>query len=407
LHAQCLEDWQFYRNITIQNPSATQALAAGPASFILDTDALVQSSKLREDGFDMRLVNNNCEAVDFYVDTAFTSTENRIWLSLPAIPAGGSLSMRLYYGRPDADSSVVNGDAIFTFIDDFTADTLNTQKWETIGEYAELSISDGILTYSSTLNQTSNSRFKFMRSKMSFSDSMWVDMAVWQTNASHYGFSSADSLLERFLLRYISGANDTIGIIAVINDSLSNGYATVTNWPLMYIPRSKMNHLRLKVYINADNKLYIKEIHNLTHGITSSSGHVLEPFEMSGWHFILSSFSQGQKVKLDYVRMWPVNGNDTSAVFALDAEVMQAGGSNAIDRMLPVLSVHPNPVTDQLLLPNIRHDEGYLTDLFGRKVLAWSGQKEGLDVGDIPAGIYVLHLLDRGVVLGQARVVKR
>lgn len=401
---QCYDDWQFTRTLTITNPSATEMLKAGPASFPILTDSLVQTGKLRTDGLDLRITDDQCMDVPFFVDSAFTASTNFIWVNLPDIAAGNSITLNLYYGRPDADSMVMNGDQVFTFADGFYGTALDTSKWEFFGEYATADVADGILAYSSTRDVNSGSRFKFMRSKMAFSDSMWLDFSIYQSNSAHFGYSSTDTAIERYLMRY--PGKDTMRQIAIMTDTFSNGYATVNVWPDVVVPWRTWSNLRMKLWITPDNKLEVMEFHNLTNGSSQDSSKIFEPLEMSGWHFILSTFAQTSEVEVDHVRMWPAIGDNVMATTQAGDEVDRMMPSDAIDRMVRTLPVYPNPTTGILHLPAIRYNRGELLDIMGRPIMIWETQSTKIQLDDVPTGMYLVKLWQGEELLGIARVVK-
>lgn len=401
---QCYDDWQFTRSFTLVNPSSTEMLKAGPASISLLTDTLVQAGKLRTDGRDLRLTDGQCADVPFFVDSAFTATSNVIWVNLPNIAAGDSVVYHLYYGRPDADSLVNNGDQVFTFADAFDGTTLDTAKWEFFGEYDQADVANGVLSYASTRDLTSGSRFKFMRSKMAFSDSMWLDFSILQSNSAHFGYSSTDTAIERYLMRY--PGRDTMRQIAIMTDTISNGFAFGTVWPDVVVPWATWSNLRMKLWITPDNKLEVMEFHNLTNGSSQTTPELFEPLELSAWHFILSTFSPNSAVELDHVRMWPAIGDNVAPIPTAGEETDRMMWPDAIDRMVRSLSVYPNPTTDLLHLPAIRYDRGELLDLLGRPALQWEEQTTQIHTADLPTGVYLLRLWQEDELLGVARIIK-
>lgn len=404
LSAQCYDDWTQTRTLTIVNPSATDAIIGGPASFTMVVDTLVAAGKLRSDGLDLRITDDQCVDVAFTADSVFTGITNTIWITVPNIPAGDSVVYQLYYGNPGADSSVMNGDQIFTFFDDFSGDSVDTDKWEFIGGYATATTSNGILQYASDRDSASNSRFKFMRSKMSFTDSVWVDFLIEQNNSAHFGFSSADTTIERYLMRY--PGRDTMRQTAIMTDTISNGFATGEVWPDIVVPWRTWSKLRTKLYIDSTFKLVATEFHNLSTGESQPVGKTFAQLDMSAWHFIVSTFAQSFTVKLDYIRMWPATSTATETVIAAGDEVTRSGPPNSLFGEVVTLPIYPNPTTGILHLPQARYESGIVSDVMGRTLVRWEGTKETLDLSTLPTGMYLIRFMDQQRVIGASRVIR-
>lgn len=402
--AQCYDDWSQTRPLIIVNPSVTDAIVGGPASFTMRVDTLLAAGKLRSDGLDLRITDDQCVDVAFTADSAYTGSTNTIWMTVPNIPPGDSVVYQLYYGNPGADSSVMNGDGIFTFFDDFSGDSLDTGKWEFVGGYETATTEQGILKYASDRDSASNSRFKFMRSKMSFTDSVWVEFLIEQNNSAHFGFSSADTMIERYLIRY--PGRDTMRQTAVMTDTVSNGYASGDVWPDIVVPWRKWSRLRTKLYIDSTFKLVATEFHNLSSGQSQPIGKTFTQLEMSAWHFIVSTFAQNFTVKLDYIRMWPATSTATEALISAGEEVTLSGPSNSLVGEVLRPLVFPNPTTGRLYLPQMRYESGFLSDAMGRILIQWKGAKEQLDVSSLPTGVYLIRFVDQQRVIGLSRVMK-
>lgn len=400
----CLPAWAHYRELTIDYTASPDSLFDAPVSIVVNTAELLNDAKLRADLGDLRLMDADCNPLPFYPDSSATSTSNQLWAKLPVLPAGESVTIRLYYGNPNAEPAW-NGDDVFVFFDDFAQDSVNPAKWEAVGAYDELKVEDGILSYGTFRDTASNSRFKFVRSSMNFSDSVWLDFRIQQNNSNEFGFSSADSLIERYMLRYrLPG--DSIKLLAILDDTTNNGYAVVTDYPQIMIPRNEFQRIRLKASVTANNKFYLSEIHNLDNGQSNTTGFEFPWFDMSGFHFMLTSFSSFQEVNLDYIRAWYHRDMEPST--SAGAEVANPIFVNIDSDFAISWNVYPNPTNGQLQIqlsdPNAVSD-WRLVDMQGRVITAWNGKNRSLDLNNISAGIYILTAFKDDQFVGRKRIV--
>ncbi len=113
-----------WRRIAVEN-AGTETLTDYPVAVGLDTLTLIAEGKLRADGGDLRVVDGiGGEPVSYWIDSSTLNTTNTaIWIKVPALPAGGEAQFVLYYGHSNA-TTTADGDAVFTFFDDFSSSTL-------------------------------------------------------------------------------------------------------------------------------------------------------------------------------------------------------------------------------------------------------------------------------------------
>lgn len=86
-------------------------------------------SKAKANGDDVRFTSDGVEC-DYWIETWDPSGESRVWVEVPNIPAGGTATVYMYYGNPDA-TGTTNGEATFEFFDDFGDGTLDKWKYAT------------------------------------------------------------------------------------------------------------------------------------------------------------------------------------------------------------------------------------------------------------------------------------
>jgi len=92
---------------------------------------------------DLRFTDREGNLLPYYHES-----DNRIWVKLD-IPANSTKVIYMYYGNPSATSQS-NGTATFDFFDDFEGTSLDTSKWDFVGDY---SISNGIVTINPNLQE--------------------------------------------------------------------------------------------------------------------------------------------------------------------------------------------------------------------------------------------------------------
>ncbi|MFK7923388.1 MAG: DUF2341 domain-containing protein [Bacteroidia bacterium] len=400
----CLPGWAHYRELTIDYTASTDSLFDAPVNIIVNTSALLNDGKLRADLGDLRVTDTDCNPLPFYPDSTATSTENQLWTKLPVLPAGESITIRLYYGNPNAEPAW-NGDDVFVFFDDFAQDSVNPAKWETVGAYDKFEVNAGMLEYSTYRDTASNSRFKFARSAASFSEPVWMDFRIQQNNASEFGFSSADSLIERYMLRYrLPG--DSIKILAILDDTLDNGYAVVTDYPSIMIPRNELQRIRLKASINANNKFYFSEIHNFDNGQFNDTPFEFPWFDMSGFHFLITTFSSGFTAKLDYMRVW--YERETEPMSSIGDEIANPIFVSIDSEIAISWNAYPNPTTGQIQITLNDPEavsEWRLIDMQGRTLSIWNGSNRSLNLNTMPAGVYILAAIKDQQLVGRKRIV--
>ena len=138
----CLPGWQYFRNIQIDNTQGAEDLDNFTIRFTPNTAQLVSQGKLQANGADLRFVGQDCSELPYFMDSLATSPQNVIWVKIPFLAAGASTVIRVYYGNPNA-APASDGAATFLFFDDFEDGVIDTEKWESIGEYATFEESNG------------------------------------------------------------------------------------------------------------------------------------------------------------------------------------------------------------------------------------------------------------------------
>lgn len=408
----CAPGWAHYRTVTVDN-SAGEDLTDYQVAFTLNTAELVAAEKLQADGADLRVFTSDCTDLPFWGDSLGTSTTTQIFVNVPTLMAGSTLDLQVYYGNATAETAT-DGNQTFLFFDDFRGTEVDANKWETVGEFDRFEVSEGKLQYASTRGE-SDSRFKFAKSKASFAEKVIFDFVVERSSADGFGFSSTDNLLDRFIFRDAGFGFDTLNQIAVIRDTLNNGFASQNTYPLLRFARSEFNTVSITPQINDENEFVMTRFANEGLGDENLDTLTLTSLRMSGFHFIVSSFSPGFVIELDNIRVR--QHTDTPPGSTVGAE-MVADPSSIRSLIDPTLvRVYPNPTSDFMMVEvDLQTDvRVQLLDANGRLVsgvgaLLPNALPRSIDISAVPAGVYVLQLLraeDGALLHGRQLMIAR
>lgn len=398
LAQDCAPGWQFYRAISVDNTSG-QELTDYQVLVELNTAELVAAGSLQPNGQDLRVyLASDCTPLAFWGDSLGLNDNTRIFVKVPTVAAGATAELQLYYGRPQAETGA-DGDATFMFFDDFNTDEVDTTKWEAIGEFAQFNTVDGKLLYGST-GQNPGPRFKFARTKPSFTGPAIFEYAGTVSNNNGFGFSSADQTLERILFRQAGFGFDTLNQVAVLNDTFDNGFSTIIDYPLLGFPRNVQQTHSITIGVNDNSNIEARRYANVGLGTENTETRVLANFLTTGIHFILSSFSDFSPVSLDYlaVRQAVLSPPSTS----VGPELM-ATPSNLTSFALTAdqVKIFPNPATTDITV-QMEYREPILIQLFdasGRQTaITTSAELPAnwqINLTDLEAGNYYVRILDQ------------
>ena len=145
-----LPDWDYMREVTIDNTQNSNTLSDFQVQITLDTASLISNGKMKSDCGDVRVYDSNTESLlPYWVETGTeNSSSTRIWVKVPSIPGGGKKTIYLFYGNPGATSQS-NGDDVFEFFDDFEGTSLDTNKWTQLESGGTITISNSEITLES------------------------------------------------------------------------------------------------------------------------------------------------------------------------------------------------------------------------------------------------------------------
>jgi gliding motility-associated-like protein len=106
--------WDYVMPITVTNNAAAATPANLQTVFIINTQTPISQGKMNANGDDIRFTDGNCgNYLPYYIETGMNTPNTNIWIRLPSIPSGGSLTIYIYYGNAAAASAAVTFNVMF------------------------------------------------------------------------------------------------------------------------------------------------------------------------------------------------------------------------------------------------------------------------------------------------------
>ena len=130
--------WYYPMNLTLVNRTGTSV-----------NSTIYLGNTIEPDYDDIRFTNGDgTTSLDFWVDTRNTTTTSRVvWVELVQIPAAGTV-VNIYWNYSVAERKS-NADQTFLMYDDFPGTTLDTTKWDHIGEtYGTIKVANSYVNIS-------------------------------------------------------------------------------------------------------------------------------------------------------------------------------------------------------------------------------------------------------------------
>ncbi len=212
------ENWLYRKAVSIANTGILQT--DFQVSFTIDTATLITAGKLRSDCGDLRVTDQGGTSLPYWIEEnnpGCNSASTKVWTKIPFSFITGA-TVYVYYGNPSA-SSAQNPSKVFEFFDDFTASSVNTNKWTTSGSPT---VSAGVLSLVnnaklsslSNLSNTDGTRTLGFRAKMGSTSLTTARLGFSNTSSLASGYSTDDSahvLLgnEQAYQTFIGGSNLT------------------------------------------------------------------------------------------------------------------------------------------------------------------------------------------------------
>ena len=144
--------WKYRREIIIDNKDNAKDLTDYQILINLDTENLISVGKMRKDCGDIRFTDTDGKSLlNHWIESGIDSSNTKIWVKIPKIPAFSEKKIYLYYGNLSANC-ISNGDNTFDFFDDFSGNEIDTKKWRII-DSSGFSILNGELKGTNTRGQ--------------------------------------------------------------------------------------------------------------------------------------------------------------------------------------------------------------------------------------------------------------
>ena len=98
-------EWNYRAPIVIDNTLNTNHLTDFQVLVEMDTASLIASGKMRENCEDIRFTDSDgVTLISYWIESGVNSSNTRIWVKVPSIPAKLRKTIYVYYGNPDAAS---------------------------------------------------------------------------------------------------------------------------------------------------------------------------------------------------------------------------------------------------------------------------------------------------------------
>jgi len=110
--------WEYRKAITVTDTSGSD-LADFQVLVEFDFQSLISAGSMNSDCSDLRFADSSgAQELSYWVESGCGTTNTKVWVNVPSVPANSSVDIHMYYGNPGAVSAS-DGSAVFDFFDDF------------------------------------------------------------------------------------------------------------------------------------------------------------------------------------------------------------------------------------------------------------------------------------------------
>lgn len=390
MHAQdCFQDFSYHRVYEVAPPEGIAYVEAGTHHLLLETSSLVDAGKLRTDGNDLRVTDEDCNPLPFFIQGFTERDTNAIYVGLPALDESG-MEIHFYYGNPDETESLSDGNAVFLFFDDFEDGILDPTRWETVGTHAIYEEVDGAMHFSGDNN--TGGIFQYITPAQGTSGPLTFDFVANCNNSRIYGIADTTDI-QRIAFRYGTGAEsvDSLNIIALMSDTLNGGTNPGLVYPDIIVPRVDMNIMSISAEVGPENELMVTRFMNLSNLDSNLDTLVNDNFAFDAVRPFFSAF--GVFIKLEFM------GARTTPAILLDVtrgDEEFIGVSNIWEAGERIwVNAFPNP-GDGMVRLECSMTSPQRVFVFDSKgsVIRDLAYKAELDLRELAPGSYVLHISD-------------
>ncbi|MDD4382433.1 MAG: DUF2341 domain-containing protein, partial [Candidatus Dojkabacteria bacterium] len=114
-------DWMYRKAITVSNSGGE--LTNEDVLVTIDTESLIDASKLQADCDDLRFTDSDeSTALDYWVEGGCDTSTTRVWVQIPTLPNGGK-TIYVYYANPSAANAEESWSGVFISLYDASCPT--------------------------------------------------------------------------------------------------------------------------------------------------------------------------------------------------------------------------------------------------------------------------------------------
>ncbi|OGK19984.1 hypothetical protein A2866_06240 [Candidatus Roizmanbacteria bacterium RIFCSPHIGHO2_01_FULL_39_8] len=175
------DNWSYRQTVTITNSGSNQT--DFQVSFTLDTETLINNSKMQADCDDVRVTDLGGNILPHVIEEGSAPCDNsatKIWVKVPSITTSGAI-IYMYYGNPVA-LNTESGIQVFDFFDNFNTNSLDNSKWRPSQDGsstpASYSFSGGAMTITTGSIYTPDTQLSDSRSYMYEYRTQWSSTVV-------------------------------------------------------------------------------------------------------------------------------------------------------------------------------------------------------------------------------------
>lgn len=188
-----LEEWKYVSEVTVDNSQSEDYLIDHQISIPLHVEQLIRQGKLQEDARDILLTDEEGVPLCHWLERN-EDAPSKVWVRVPYVEAGAIRKILLFYGNVHA-ADTPNADCTFDLFDDFLADTLNTHRWEVVGN-GDMEIGNSMAVL------RADNKDMLLRTKESFSRPVIIEMKLQQSRGKiiSLAFVQQENPLEGYTL---------------------------------------------------------------------------------------------------------------------------------------------------------------------------------------------------------------
>jgi hypothetical protein len=389
LEAQlCFEDYTYLQPIQLKSNIDSTTIKAHTVAIPWNTKALVDAGKIAGDGSDIKVTDQDCNAIPFFIQGIEERENNILYVSVPDLDQDG-ITIQVYYGAANPQESQIDGESVFDFFDDFEDGTVDLDKWEVIGAYDLLEEANGELRFTGRFGQ--GGIFQYITPKNAYKDAITMDFAANANNSQVYGMADTADM-KRIGLRYNSGlqSNDTLDLIALMNDTLSGGSNPgLDPYPNIPVTRNELNIISITAFLDESKHLNFTRFENHSTGQQNIDTVNLPQMEFEAMRPFFSSFST--PIKVEYIGIRPAISEVPEII--LNEEVNLTISSTRHIASDFDIRLFPNPVQDRLQILTSQNvpERIRVINSLGQVALN-TPYLEMIDVSTFSPGLYFIQL---------------